>query len=363
MGRVSFWVVETDPVVTGVARERQNRKIAQSRRGRGGTQSFLLACTLVFAACSSKTTASEQPQSTATVAAAPANLEFPAPEKFGGFDARRAYAHVQTTVGYGPRPVGSEAWRKSQEYIKAQLAGANCAVEEDDFEAATPLGRMKMKNIVGKAAGEKPEVILFLTHYETKNMPELPTFVGANDPGSSVAVVLELARLLCAPDRKRSVTYWFGFVDGEEAFGEWSDTNSTFGSRQMAAKLSLSGELKKIKAVVLFDMVGGDNFGIRRESNSTTWLTDILWSTAKRLGYGQHFLDSSSPTEDDHIPFLRRNVPAVDIIEAPGDYEHWHTAQDTLDKISPRSLAMVGHVVLESLPDIEKRKQAPATKP
>lgn len=285
-------------------------------------------------------------------ATTPARNDFPAPEQFGGFDARRAYAHMQTTVGYGPRTVGSEASRKSQEYIKAQLASYGCVVEEDSFEADTAAGRLRMKNILGKVAGEKPEVILLLSHYDTKQMPEVPNFVGANDPGSSLGVVLELARLICP--QKNKATYWFGFVDGEEAFGEWSDINGTFGSRQMAAKLATSGELKRMKAVVLLDLMGHAGLGIRREGNSTPWLQGILWETAKRLGYRATFRDEQTGgIEDDHLPFLRRQVPAVDLIDL--SYPHWHTAADTPDKISPRSLAIVGHVVLESLPAIEKR--------
>lgn len=311
-----------------------------------------LACGgLVLGACSAKPSATPA-QSSGSVAAAPARTDFPRPDKFGGFDARKAYAHLETTVGHGPRPPASDNLRKSQEYIKAQLASFGCAVEEDNFEASTPVGRLKMKNIVGKKPGENPSVILLLSHYDTKQMPEVPNFVGANDPGSSLAIVLELARIICP--RSNKATYWFGFVDGEEAFGEWSDTNSTFGSRQMAAKLALSGELKQLKAVVLLDLVGGMDLRLKREANSTGWLKDIIWGKAKDLGYAQHFLnEETAGVSDDHIPFVRRKVPAVDIIGFEY-YPQWHTAADTPDKISPRSLAIVGHVVLESLPLIEK---------
>jgi len=331
-----------------------DEKITQRRTARRVTRRIplLLAAGVMLAAgCSSGPTATSGAPA-ASVAAAAAPQDFPSPEKFGGFDARRAYTHMATTVAYGPRTVGSEANRKSQEYIKAQLASYGCAVEEDSFEASTPIGRLRMKNIVGKVAGEKSDVILLLSHYDTKNMPETPNFVGANDPGTSLGSVLELARIICA--RKNKVTYWFGFVDGEEAFGEWSDINSTFGSRQMAAKLALSGELKKIKAVVLLDLIGHVPLGIPRDSNSTPWLVDIVWQTAKRLGYEKHFLASELAASDDHLPFLRRKVAAVDLIDL--SYAHWHTAEDTPDKISPQSLAIVGHVVLESLPAIENHK-------
>jgi hypothetical protein len=300
--------------------------------------------------CSSKPAPAQGASGDAVAAAAPARADFPPPRQFGGFDARRAYGHMETIVGYGPRTVGSEGSRKSVEYLKAQLAAFGCQVEVDEFETSTPLGRKKMKNILGKVAGAQDHVILLLAHHDTKLMPDVPNFVGANDAAAAMGTALELARLICP--RQNKLTYWFGFVDGEEAFGEWSDTNGTFGSRQMAARLAISGELKKVKAVVLLDLMGDTEPAFRREAHSTKWLKDILWSTARRLGYGAHFLSDETAIEDDHLPFLRRNVPAVDIIDL--DYPHWHTAQDTPDKISPRSLAIVGHVLLESLPAIEK---------
>ena len=296
-----------------------NRGTRLARDPRFAVVAILLSAGVV-AACSHNG-APATPAAPATVSAAQARIEFPPAEKFGGFDARRAFAHMETTVGYGPRPVGSEGSRKSQEYIKAQLAASGCAVEEDNFEASTPIGRQKMKNILGKAAGEKQEIILLLSHYDTKLDSAVPNFVGANDPGASLGSVLELARLLCAPGRKRNVNYWFGFTDGEEAFGEWSDINGTFGSRQMAAKFAASGDLKKIKAVVLLDLMGHFDLAIRREEYSTDWLQDLIWATAKRLGYEKEFPNvPAAGVEDDHLPFLRRKVSAVDLIDI--NYPH-----------------------------------------
>lgn len=309
----------------------------------------LAASTLLLACASSSQPVPPAPSPAAP--ASPAALDFPSPENFSGFDARRAYQHVEKIVSFGPRPPASEGSRRTHEYLQQQLAAFGCIVEEDSFEAGTPRGRLRMKNVTGKAPGQSEKIILLLSHFDTRIVEGTPGFVGANDGGSSTGIVLELARQLCA--RKSAVSYWFGFVDGEEAFGEWSDINGTFGSRQMAAKLAASGDLKRVGAVVLLDLVGEADLGIKRESNSTRWLTDILWTAAARLGYQKEFLAQETPVEDDHLPFLRRNVPAVDVIDL--DYAHWHTARDTLDKISPRSLAVVGHVVLESLPAIEKR--------
>ena len=282
-----------------------------------------------------------QPGATATAAAIP-------PEGTGGFDAQKAFAHVEKLVAIGPRPPGSQGIHRAQEYIRRELEKCGCNVEEDDFHASTPLGRVPMKNLLVKIPGRSSSVVMLMTHYDTKRIPD---FVGANDGGSSTGLMLELARLLCG--KKSALTLWIAFVDGEEAFVEWSDTDGTYGSRQLAAKLALSGELKRVKAVILADLVGDRDLDIRRDSNSTRWLTDLVWETAARLGYQKYFLSESTTMNDDHIPFTRRGVPAVDIIDL--DYPSWHTPADRLDQISPRSLGIVGHVILEVLPQLEKK--------
>lgn len=272
----------------------------------------------------------------------------PAPETTGGFDGARAFAHVKQLVEINPRVPDTEGIRRAQAYIRAQLESFGCAVEEDKFSASTPVGPKAMKNIVAKVPGASPSIVLFLTHYDTK---DIPGFVGANDSGSSTGVMLELARLLCG--KKNSLTVWIAFLDGEESFGEWSETDSLYGSRQLAARMALSGDLKRTKAAILADMVGYREPRFRREANSTEWLKDLIWSTAARLGYQDIFIDETTAAEDDHIPFIRRDVPAVDIIQLD-DYPYWHTPEDTLDKVSPRTLAIVGHVLLEVLSQLQK---------
>ncbi len=271
-------------------------------------------------------------------------------EKTGGFDGAKAFEHVRRQVEIGPRPPGSEGIRKAQDYIRETLKGFGCQAEEDDFAAQTPKGRVPMKNIVAKIPGRSDHVVLLLTHYDTK---QLENFVGALDGGSSTGIMLELARHLCG--QRRAATYWIAFLDGEEAYGEWSDTDSTYGSRELAARLSNSSELTRVKAVILADIVGEvtAKLDIKREGDSTKWLKDIIWGTAKRLGYGQYFLEEETPIDDDHKPFLKRGVPAVDIIDL--DYQWWHTPEDSLDKVSAKSLGIVGHVILESLGEVEKK--------
>ena len=289
-------------------------------------------------------TAREQGEVQTAIAAPPA-------EKTGGFDGKRAFEHVVKQVGFGPRPSGSAAIGKLQEYILGELSSYGCKADVDSFSADTPVGRLPMKNIVAKIPGNKPGIIMLATHYDTKL---LDNFVGADDGASSTAVMLELARVLCA--KRGAYQVWITFFDGEEAMKEWTDTDSRYGSRQMAAKMAISGDLAKVKALLLADMVGNQPLRFLRDGNSTPALTDLVWKTAAKLGYSSTFLNDSTPIEDDHLPFRKRGVPVVDVIdlvEIQGTY--WHTPQDTLDKVSPMSLAITGHVFLESVKQLQSQ--------
>lgn len=267
------------------------------------------------------------------------------PEKTGGFDGAQAYAHVAKLVSFGPRPSGSQAILQTQDYISSQLSSSGCTVDSDSFSSDTPAGRLPMKNIVAKIPGERQGIILLSTHYDTK---KLDNFVGADDGGSSTAVMLELARKMCGMRPRYSI--WIAFFDGEEAVRkEWQDPDNRYGSRQMAAKMAANGDLKHTRAMILADLVGGKALGIRKEQYSTKELENLIWDTAKRLGYGQIFLDESTPVDDDHLSFLARGIPSADVIDLVNSAGYWHTPQDTLDKISARSLGVVGHVLLESV--------------
>jgi Zn-dependent M28 family amino/carboxypeptidase len=274
----------------------------------------------------------------------------PPPEKTGGFDGKRAFAHVAKQVSFGPRPSGSQALMHLQDYLQSELKSYGCSVETDSFGADTPVGRLSMKNILVKIPGDQPGIILLGTHYDTLLMDN---FVGADDAGSSTAVMLELARLLCPQKRKYAV--WIAFFDGEEAMKHWSDSDSRYGSRQMAARLAASGDIKRIRAFLLADIVGGRTAQFLRESSSTPALVDLIWNTSAKLGYSAIFLNESTSAQDDHDSFLKRGVPAVDVI---GDFVHngyWHTPQDSLDKISARTLAYVGNVFLESVKQLQAK--------
>ena len=287
------------------------------------------------------------------------------------FDGARAFEHVKRMVEIGPRPAGSAELKRARDYIVKELAGAGLRVTTDEFTAQTPAGPRQMVNVTGELPGRTPAIVLLAGHYDTKPIKEF-TFVGANDGGSSTGALIELARALAAPNGGREFTYRFAFFDGEEAFCKnWDDCSkpgqpdNTYGSRRYAARAKESGEFSRLRALILLDMIGYKDLSIPREGYSTTWLTDIIWETARALGHGRHFPQREEMVEDDHIPFLRAGVPSVDLIQLGGYIQpgYWHTEQDTLDKISPQSLQIVGETVLASLPRIEERLKREPQKP
>lgn len=267
------------------------------------------------------------------------------------FDSSRAWEHLRRQVAFGPRPAGSPALADTRRYIVDQLKASGIVAREQEFDAQTPIGPIKMANVVATIPGTRPERIALATHYDTKLYREF-RFVGANDGGSSTAAVLELARVL--KGRRNAYTIELIFFDGEEAVRpDWRDPDNTYGSRHYVAAAKKAGSLAGLKALILLDMVGDRQLNFRRESRSTRWLTDAIWAAAGKLGYSQHFLRDEGPIEDDHVPFLDAGVQAVDLIDL--DYAAWHTPGDTLDAVSARSLQVTGDVILEALPAIEKR--------
>ena len=263
------------------------------------------------------------------------------------FDGGAAFKHVERLVAIGPRVAGSPGGRRARDYIVSELRTVRGArVQVKPFEADTPHGRVSMANVVAVLPGRRPDVIMLGGHYDTKLFKEF-TFVGANDGGSSAALLLELARRLAAGPR--DYTYWLVWFDGEEAREQWTQRDSLYGSRRLADELARERRLPR--AMILVDMIGDRDLSIRREAHSAGWLTEIIWDAAARLGHGRHFVRDALPVEDDHVPFLQRGVPATLLIDF--DYPPWHTAEDTLDKVSAQSLAVVGEVVLEALPSVE----------
>lgn len=266
------------------------------------------------------------------------------------FDGPRTFDDLRNIVRIGPRPPGSVALAETGQYISEELSEDGVEVWHDNFIAATPVGEIPMTNIVGVIAGRSPSVVIIAGHYDTARLDGVQ-FLGANDGGSSTAMLLELARAL--EKRKNRLTYWLVFFDGEEALKHWSVTDSLYGSRHMAERLEDDGRLKQIRALVLVDMVGDRHLAILRELNSTPWLSDLVFDSARDFGYGRYFEGGEFPVEDDHLPFLQKGVPSVDVIDLSPFKSYHHTAQDTLDKCSPDSLSIVGRVIIKTIERLE----------
>jgi glutaminyl-peptide cyclotransferase len=267
----------------------------------------------------------------------------------------RAMQYVREVVAFGPRPIGSTNHKKLENYILSHLKGDT--VEEDDtFTADTPEGKFPIRNIICKFPGTRDGVIVIAGHYDTNYPLRNTGYMGANDGGSSTAILLELANQLRGKKRD-GYSVWLLWTDGEEAVKQWTATDSLYGTRHLAEKWQNDGTLKKIKAFLLADMIGDADLNIDREANSTPWLEDLVYQAAARLGYQSHFFARTIGEEDDHTPFMRLGVPCADLIDFEYGYDNvfWHTPQDTIDKLSAKSFEIVGSVILETVGLLDKR--------
>ena len=268
-------------------------------------------------------------------------------------NSHRAMQYVKEIVAFGRRAPGSPGMAKQQAYLRAKLKADG--FEEDRFKAKTPAGEFEMTNLIAKFPGSTDGIIVIGSHYDT-NYP-LKDYVGANDGGSSTALLLEIANQLRG-HKRAGPAVWLVFFDGEEAFQKWSDTDSLYGSRHLVAKWQQDGTTKKIKAFLLLDMIGDADLNIDHDANSTKWLGDLVYQAAGNLSRKSYFYGRDISVEDDHLPFLHAGVPSVDIIDINYGYDnvYHHTPQDTIDKLSPKSLQIVGDVVLETIRLLSQQK-------
>jgi glutaminyl-peptide cyclotransferase len=331
-----------------------------------GLLAIVILVPVLITACP-KNEPAPRPRARMSTTARPAT---PTPPVVVAFNGERAMDHVKKQIDFGPRPPDTPQLAKTRAYIADELKSYGLKVSFDEFVVTTPQGEKKMANIVGEIRGETKTMILLASHYDTKFYKDMH-FVGANDPAASVATLLEMARVLGSEKEKPKVTYRVVFFDGEEAFCEgWSECNNpdgpdnTYGSRHYVAILRERGELTNARALILLDMMGYKNLELGRDSASTRWLQDIIWQTGRELGHNKVFVDRDEGVGgDDHEPFLKAGVAAVDLIQL-GSYPHWHKADDTIDKVSAQSMKIVGETVLASLPKVVERvthEKAPET--
>jgi len=286
-----------------------------------------------------------------TQAAAPENESSPATADVRPaptVNASRAIEYVKEVVAFGSRPIGSRNHTRLEQYIVARLKGDQ--VEDDVFVADTVEGKFPVRNIIAKYPGTKDGIIVIAGHYDTNYPLRNTGYVGANDGGSTTALLLELANQLRGKKRD-GYSVWLLWTDGEEAVRSWSETDSLYGTRHLAERWQSDGTNKKIKAFLLADMIGDADLNIERETNSTPWLEELVYQAATKLGYQSHFYARTLPIEDDHLPFVKLGVPCADLIDLDYGYGNvfHHTPQDTIDKLSSKSLEISGDVILQTV--------------
>lgn len=282
-----------------------------------------------------------------------------APKPAGRFSGQAAYEMTKQFIATAPhRWIGSPDHTKAEEFIRSHFPteAAKGNFETDNFSASTPAGQLAMKNFIVRYPGKKDGIIVIASHYETNYPLRDINFVGANDGGATTALLIELGNYLRAhPPEGYSV--WLVFDDGEEAIQSWSDRDSLYGTRHLAAKWSQDGIIQKIKAFLVADMIGDKDLNIDRDSNSTPWLLDMLATAAKNTGHSAYVFKNDSTVMDDHLPFRQRGVPVLDLVDidyGPPTREHpeggyHHTELDTLDKISAHSLQVSGDLLIEMI--------------
>lgn len=270
------------------------------------------------------------------------------------FSGAAALKDTRKAVSFGERPAGSQALANLRQWIVSELKPLGGQLSLDSFAGETPSGPVPMTNIILKFPGTSGKAVAITGHYDTKRIP-MVHFVGANDAGSSTGFLIEFARVAAKLHHPDDI--YVVFFDGEEAVGEWSATDSLYGSRHLAAKWGADGTLKRLKALINIDMIGDRDLQILNDDNSSQDLRSLIWSTAAKLGDSQYFQQNHSGVDDDHMPFVNAGANAVDIIDlnyGPNN-SYWHTAQDTMDKLSAHSLQVVGDVIVTAVKELERK--------
>ena len=282
-----------------------------------------------------------------------------APQHSSSFSGAAALAATRKAVSFGERPSGSEAIRRLRDWIVSEMKPLGGQLDLDSFTAQTPTGAVPMVNLILKFPGTSGKAVVVTGHYDTKRIP-MVQFVGANDAGSSTGLLMEFARVMS--HLKHSDDIYIVFFDGEEAVVSWTDIDSLYGSRHLAAKWAADGTLSRIKALINVDMIGDKDLDISDDENSSESLRAMVWQIAEKLGYSKYFRHDPGGVDDDHKPFVNSGVNAIDIIDL--DYgprspqtpngAYWHTAEDTLDKLSAHSFQVVGDILVELVKEVEK---------
>ena len=291
-----------------------------------------LAATLPLSACSASTAAPPPPP----------------------FDSSRAWTHLEAMVALGERPAGSEALELARDYIRAELESYGLTPVTEEFVSDTPVGDLRFANVYADVGPTTAPLVVFVTHIDTKRFDW--EFVGANDSGAGTAALLELARVFAAETRERDIAYRLLFVDGEESIREeWIDPDNRYGSRHHVQNLVNSGEVARVEACVVLDLIGDKDLKLNNESYSDSTLLRIFFDAARDIGLGKHVGGTRREIKDDHLSFMAANIPSVDLIdfEYGPNNSYWHDPRDTLENVSAESLDVIGRIVLAGLPALE----------
>ncbi|MGD9611852.1 MAG: M28 family metallopeptidase [Kiritimatiellia bacterium] len=269
-----------------------------------------------------------------------------------------ALEEVRAFLEVGPRDAGTPGAERAATYLRDRLRARGVEAEIQEFRDRSPSGELTFRNVLGRIPGRSDRIVLLASHFDTK--AGIPDFVGANDSGSSTGLLLELARAFAA-GAPHALEIRFAFFDGEESQVEYGPNDGCHGSRHLAQTMAADGSLTNVVALILLDMVGDRDLTVTIPRNSTPWLVSLAFAAARTEGARKHFQLYPYNVGDDHVAFFERGVPAIDLIDfefgrAPGQNDYWHTAQDTLDKLSAESLDTVGRVAARMVADLLARE-------
>ena len=271
------------------------------------------------------------------------------------------YAYVEDFIRISPRDSGTVGAARASRWLAEEIRRIGLRPVADCWTETTPFGRKTFCNVWAEIPGRSGQTVILGSHYDTKS--GIPGFQGANDGGSSVGVLLGLMEHLVENGVRPRDTIRFAFFDGEEAQGTYGETDGLHGSRRMAAQFAARvrpGERIPLLACIVVDMVGDRDLRLEIPRNVTPWLARAARVAVKDHPSGVRFSLNESPALiDDHLPFTAYGFAAIDFIDfdygsSPGRHDYWHTAEDTIDKLDPRSLYQTGSLVLSLVSCIER---------
>lgn len=272
------------------------------------------------------------------------------------FDGAKAMAETEALVKISPRDAGTGGARRASVLLEGKLKALGLKAAIDTFSEDTPGGKMHFNNVLGRMPGKTNRLIILASHFDTKSGIS-KDFQGANDSGSSTGVLLELARVL-KKNGPYEAEFMFAFLDGEECRKEYGPHDGLHGSRRLAQQIYDAGGVKYVEAVIVLDMVGDKNLNIAVPRNCSKAMVKELFFAAHELDVRAQFSIGPGSILDDHVPFLLAGMPVVNLIDfeygsAPGRNDYWHTTNDTLDKLSVKSMQTVGDVVLKMIENLQ----------